>query len=42
MESQVYYILVSMVFTSAALAVIFFLAWKNFGRKLYALSWSIA
>lgn len=42
MESQVYYILVSMIFTSAALSVIFFLAWRDFGRKPYALSWSMA
>ena len=42
MESQVYYILLSMVFTSAALTIVFFLAWKDFGRKPYALSWALA
>lgn len=42
MESQVYYILVAMVFTSAALSIIFFLAWKDFGRKDHAFSWSLA
>jgi diguanylate cyclase (GGDEF)-like protein len=42
MESQVYYILISMVFTSAALSVIFFLAWRHLGEKPYALSWTLA
>ena len=42
MESQVFYILVSMIFTSAALSIIFFLAWKTQGDKPHALSWSIA
>jgi diguanylate cyclase (GGDEF)-like protein len=42
MQSQVYYILISMVFTSAALSVIFFLAWKYLGEKPYALSWALA
>ena len=42
MISPVFYILISMVFTSTALSVIFFLAWKTQGEKPYALSWSIA
>ena len=42
MISPVFYILVSMIFTSAALSIIFFLAWQTQGRKPYALSWSIA
>ena len=42
MESQVFYILVSMIFTSAALSIVFFLAWKTQGEKPYALSWAIA
>lgn len=42
METQVFYILVSMVFTSAALSIIFFLAWKYLGEKPYALSWTFA
>ena len=42
MISPVFYILISMVFTSTALAVIFFIAWKTQGEKPYALSWSIA
>ncbi len=42
MISPVFYILISMVFTSTALAVIFFLAWKTQGEKPYALSWSVA
>lgn len=42
MISPVFYILISMVFTSTALSVIFFIAWKTQGRKPYALSWSIA
>ena len=41
MDQQVFYILVSMIFTSAALSIVFFLAWKNLGEKPYALSWSI-
>ena len=42
MDSPVFYILISMVFTSAALAIIFFLAWRNLGRKSYALTWAAA
>ncbi len=42
MISPVFYILISMVFTSTALSVIFFIAWKTQGEKPYALSWSIA
>ena len=42
METQVSYILLSMIFTSAALSIVFFLAWMNLGEKPYALSWSIA
>ena len=42
MDSQVFYILVSMVFTSAALGIIFYLAWRNLGRKSYALTWAFA
>jgi diguanylate cyclase (GGDEF)-like protein len=41
MISPVSYILISMVFTSAALSIIFFIAWKTQGNKPYALSWSI-
>lgn len=41
MSAEVYYIVVAMMFASATLFVIFFLAWKNLGRKPYALSWSI-
>ena len=42
MISPVFYILISMVFTSTALSVIFLIAWKTQGEKPYALSWSIA
>ena len=42
MISPVFYILISMVFTSTALSVIFFIVWKTLGEKPYALSWSIA
>ncbi len=42
MISSVFYILISMVFTSTALSVIFFIAWKTQGKKPYALSWSVA
>ncbi|MDJ0749135.1 MAG: GGDEF domain-containing protein [Woeseiaceae bacterium] len=41
MLSPVIYILVSMVFTSAALSTIFLIAWRTHGRKPYALSWAI-
>ncbi len=41
MISPVFYILVSMVFTSTALSIIFFIAWRTQGRKPHALSWSI-
>ncbi len=41
MNSPVFYILVSMVFTSAALSIIFFIAWQTQGKKPYALSWAV-
>lgn len=41
MISPVFYILVSMVFTSAALSIIFLIAWRTQGRKPHALSWAI-
>ena len=31
-----------MVFTSAALSIIFLMAWRNLGRKSYALTWACA
>ncbi len=40
MDSPVVFILISMIFTSATLAIIFFLAWKNLGEKRYALTWA--
>lgn len=42
MDSPVLYILISMVFTSAALSIIFLMAWRNLGRKSYALTWACA
>lgn len=36
------YLLVSLQLTSLMLAVIFFIAWKEFGRHNYALLWSVA
>lgn len=41
MQSPVFYILVALLFTSLALFVIFFIAWKSLGHKRYALSWSV-
>ena len=42
MFSQVFYILVAMMLASATLSIIFYLGWKNFGKKPHALSWSVA
>ena len=42
MDSQVYYIIVAMIFASVTLTVIFYLAWKTFDEQPYALSWSVA
>ena len=42
MTSPVFYILVALIFTSAMISVIFFMAWKMLGEKPYALSWAIA
>lgn len=41
MQTAVFYILVALLFTSLALSVIFFIAWKSLGHKHYALSWSV-
>lgn len=35
------YLLVSMCFTSSVLAVVFWIAWRSFGRDAHALTWSI-
>jgi diguanylate cyclase (GGDEF)-like protein len=35
------YLLVSMCFTSAALALVFWIAWRSFGREVHALTWSV-
>lgn len=42
MTSPFFYIIFSLMITSAALSVIFFIAWSNFGRPAHALSWSLA
>lgn len=42
MTSPFFYIVFSLMISSAALAVIFFIAWSNFGRQRYALTWSLA
>jgi diguanylate cyclase (GGDEF)-like protein len=42
MSSPFSYIVFSLMITSAALSVIFFMAWRNFGRKDHALTWSFA
>ena len=41
MQTDVFYILVALLFTSFALSLIFFIAWKSLGRKRYLLSWSV-
>ena len=41
MTSPVFYILVSLMFTSAMISITFFIAWKTLGEKPYALSWAI-
>ena len=42
MSSPFFYIMFSLMISSAALSLIFFIAWSNFGRAPHALSWSIA
>lgn len=42
MNLSVYYIIIAMMFASATLSIIFFLAWRTLGKKPYALSWSVA
>ncbi|MEL7186423.1 MAG: GGDEF domain-containing protein [Pseudomonadota bacterium] len=41
MQTEVFYVLVAMLFTSLTLSAIFFIAWKSLGHKRYALSWSV-
>jgi len=36
-----YYIVVAMMFASATLSIVFFMAWKTLGGKPYALTWSV-
>ncbi len=42
MSSPFFYITFSLIISSAALCVIFLIAWSNFGRRPHALTWSIA
>ena len=42
MSSPFFYIVFSLMVSSAVLSVIFFIAWINFGKRPHALSWSIA
>ena len=42
MTSPYFYIIFSLMVSSAALSVTFFIAWRNFGRKPHALTWAIA
>jgi len=42
METGFFYIIFSLMVVSAAVSLIFFLAWKNFGKKPHALTWSLA
>ena len=41
MNSPIFYIIVAMMFVSATLSIIFFIAWKTLVRKRYALSWAV-
>lgn len=41
MDSQVYYIIVAMLFASFTLSIVFFMSWLTQGRKAHALSWAI-
>jgi diguanylate cyclase (GGDEF)-like protein len=40
MSSPIFYIVFSLMVSSAALAVTFYIAWRNFGRQAHALTWS--
>ena len=42
MVSPFFYIVFSLTITSTVLSLAFFMAWKNFGRKPHALTWSAA
>jgi len=42
MSSPFFYIIFSLMISSAVLSVIFFIAWSNFGKQQHALTWSIA
>jgi len=42
MGSQYFYIVFSLMVISATLSLTFFMAWRNFGRKPHALTWSVA
>ncbi len=42
MVSPFFYIIFSLLVTSAVLSLTFFMAWKNFGRNPHALTWSAA
>ena len=42
MTSPYFYIIFSLSISSAALSLIFFIAWRNFGRQPHALTWSLA
>jgi len=42
MTSPFFYIIFSLMISSAALSVMFFIAWSNFGKRDHALTWSAA
>lgn len=42
MESLYFYIIFSLVIVSAALSLVFYMAWRNFDREPHALTWSLA
>lgn len=42
MVSPIFYSVFSLVVISAALSLVFFMAWRNFGKERHALTWSLA
>ncbi len=42
MGSEYFYIVFSLMVISAAMSLTFFMAWRNFGQKSHALTWSVA
>ena len=42
MSSPFFYIIFSLMISSAALSIVFLIAWSNFGRQAHALTWAMA